>query len=71
MAAGRSSFTKRQKEQNRAQKRAEKMEKKSQRAAEGKSGIGAHDDFEITEDGQINFTTEPPAEDNDANQGQS
>ncbi len=62
MAVGRSSFTKRQKEQARAAKRQDKVEKRKQRATEGKSGIGAHDDFHVTEDGQIVYHTQPEQE---------
>ena len=68
MPAGRSSFTKRQKEQARAQKRQDKAEKKRQRSSEGKSGIGAHDDFQITEDGQLKFVAETSADDDTNNE---
>ncbi len=66
MAAGRSSFTKRQKEQSRMQKRQEKAERKRQRAAEaagrGVSGVGAHDDFQINDDGQLEHAPGVPIE---------
>ncbi len=64
MATGRSSFTKRQKEQSRIQKRQDKAERKRQRAAEsaarGVSGIGAHDDFQISSDGQLENAARSP-----------
>ncbi len=45
MPAGRSTFTKRQKEQNRLQKRQEKADRKKQRALE-KSGSGPEIDWD-------------------------
>jgi hypothetical protein len=45
MPAGGSTFSKRQKEQNRLQKRQDKAERKKQRAAEG-SGSGPEIDWE-------------------------
>lgn len=45
MPAGRSTFTKRQKEQNRLQKRHDKAERKKQRALE-KSGSGPEIDWQ-------------------------
>ncbi len=45
MPVGRSTFTKRQKEQNRLQKRQDKIERKKQRATE-KTGSGPEIDWE-------------------------
>ncbi|HEX6880630.1 MAG TPA: hypothetical protein VF135_09725 [Terriglobales bacterium] len=59
MPAGRSTFSKRQKEQNRQQKRQEKLERKKQRATE-KKGSGP----EIDWDGAASqFGEEPEAGD--------
>ena len=67
MAAGRSSFTKRQKEHARLQKRQDKAEKKKQRAenkAEGgpESDFATNDDFQITDDGQLENAATSPIE---------
>jgi len=63
MAAGRSSFTKRQKEHARLKKRQDKVEKKKNRAleggAEGESDFATNDDFQMNHDTELeNFSVE-------------
>lgn len=55
MAAGRSSFTKRQKEHARLQKRQDKAEKKQNRLENKseESDFATNDDFQITHDGAL------------------
>jgi len=58
MAAGRSSFTKRQKEHARLQKRQDKADKKKNRALEKTEGgpesdFASNDDLQITHDGHL------------------
>ena len=62
MAAGRSSFTKRQKEHARLQKRQDKVEKKKNRALEGgteESDFATNNDFQLNHDTELeNFSVE-------------
>jgi|SwirhirootsSR2_FD_contig_51_421294_length_368_multi_2_in_0_out_0_1 hypothetical protein len=55
MAAGRSSFTKRQKEHARLQKRQDKAEKKKNRIdnKSEESDFATNDDFQMNHDGQL------------------
>jgi hypothetical protein len=74
MAAGRSSFTKRQKEHARLQKRQDKAEKKKSRAenkVEGgpESDFATNDEFQITDDRDLDhFGTAVPDRSKDRTQ---